>query len=331
MNDYVKVRYEKVCSYCGRSFEAHNKSKMYCSRKCRDIAYKTNKGLNVNTNLEPYHKTCIICGKQYETYRDNSLCCSPKCTEENKKQKAKKYKKIHPRKTKHTQDEYKNIVKAQAEQRKLKKELENEWIRLSHTVERTCVICGSKFYCLDREINKTCSHECSRKYINQRSDKRISKAIRKDFISLRRLYKRDKGICYLCGEKCDFSSKNISKKGTEYCGDLYPTIEHVIPISKGGLHSWDNVRLACWKCNTKKADGVIEVEPISREIAYSERYTTGAKRTAQYTLDGKLIRVWESTGAIKRELGLNDRQIQKACRHMKCKTGNAFGYHWEYI
>lgn len=328
MSNYVKVRYNKVCSYCGRSFEAHNKRKIYCSKKCHDIVYKTNKGLNINTNLEPYKKICIICGKQYETYREASVCCSPECTQDNKKQKSKEY---HRKKSKYTQDEYKNIVKAQAEQRKLKKEVENEWIRLSHTVERTCVICGNKFYCLDKEENKTCSHECSRKFKNKRSDKRISKAIRKDFISLRRLYKRDKGICYLCGEKCDFYSINISQKGMEYCGDLYPTIDHVIPISKGGLHSWDNVRLACWKCNTKKADGVIEVNPISREIAYSERYTTGAKLTAQYTLDGKLLRVWESTREIKRELGLNDKRIQDVCRGYRSNTGNAFGYHWEYI
>lgn len=30
------------------------------------------------------------------------------------------------------------------------------------------------------------------------------------------------------------------------------TIDHVVPISKGGAHSWDNVVLACHQCNARK-------------------------------------------------------------------------------
>lgn len=30
------------------------------------------------------------------------------------------------------------------------------------------------------------------------------------------------------------------------------TIEHVHPISRGGTHTWDNVVLACWSCNSSK-------------------------------------------------------------------------------
>lgn len=30
------------------------------------------------------------------------------------------------------------------------------------------------------------------------------------------------------------------------------TIEHVVPISRGGAHSWENTRLACWSCNLRK-------------------------------------------------------------------------------
>lgn len=30
------------------------------------------------------------------------------------------------------------------------------------------------------------------------------------------------------------------------------TIEHVVPLSKGGGHTWDNTCLACWECNVRK-------------------------------------------------------------------------------
>lgn len=35
-------------------------------------------------------------------------------------------------------------------------------------------------------------------------------------------------------------------------GDNYPSVDHIVPLAKGGLHSWDNVQLAHFKCNTLK-------------------------------------------------------------------------------
>lgn len=37
----------------------------------------------------------------------------------------------------------------------------------------------------------------------------------------------------------------------------YPSIDHVIPISKGGTHTWDNVRLAHHHCNSIKKDSIV--------------------------------------------------------------------------
>lgn len=42
----------------------------------------------------------------------------------------------------------------------------------------------------------------------------------------------------------------------QYCGDRRHdlTIDHIIPRSKGGTDSWENVVAACLKCNVKKGD-----------------------------------------------------------------------------
>lgn len=32
------------------------------------------------------------------------------------------------------------------------------------------------------------------------------------------------------------------------------TLDHVIPRSKGGLHTWDNIVTACQPCNTAKSN-----------------------------------------------------------------------------
>mgnify|MGYP003640774060 FL=1 len=53
----------------------------------------------------------------------------------------------------------------------------------------------------------------------------------------------------------------------QYCatrfreGDL--TIDHVIPRSKGGNSSWNNVVAACKPCNQKKRDYLVENSPVS--------------------------------------------------------------------
>ena len=239
-----------------------------------------------------------------------------------------------PKKPKRTMalDEYRAKVRLAAETRKQQKEIEKAKYVKEHTIIRACVICGAGFELLDTETRMTCSARCSKKYANKKRERRIPKSQRVDFISLERLYMRDKGKCYLCGRVCDWSDWSISPKGHQYPGCGYPTIEHVLPISKGGLDAWDNVRLACWKCNLEKADAVVDAHSMSKEFAYSQAYSkTTRKRTAQYSLDGELIKVWESTAQIRKELGFNDSHIQNVCRRSGSSTGNAYGYHWEYV
>lgn len=247
-----------------------------------------------------YVKACPVCGSTFSTTKKNQVSCCAECRTK-KWYEEKKAKRI----------EYRN----------------------RHEVERACAICGGLFYCLEVETRKTCSHECSevfsRKQKRARHDKRIPKARRIDRIDIKSLYKRDNGQCYICGGVCNWNDWRTADSGNEYPGDTYPTIDHVLPVSKGGADSWGNVRLAHWACNLKKADGVIQIDPLTKEFAYSQKkYSKPAKKTKQYTLDGELLRIWDSTGQIKRETGLNEKRIQEVCR--KNKTGYAFGYHWEY-
>ena len=43
-----------------------------------------------------------------------------------------------------------------------------------------------------------------------------------------------------------------------YCGAYADTMDHIVPRAKGGDHSWMNIVAACKKCNTKKADYLLE-------------------------------------------------------------------------
>ena len=57
--------------------------------------------------------------------------------------------------------------------------------------------------------------------------------------SRRNIFERDKHTCQYCGKKLAKSEL---------------TIDHVVPQSKGGKDTWDNLVLACVKCNVKKAN-----------------------------------------------------------------------------
>lgn len=81
--------------------------------------------------------------------------------------------------------------------------------------------------------------------------------------TLRRVYDRDGGICQLCGKPTDW---NAHEWGGHF-GALYPTIDHIVPMSKGGAHTMDNVQLAHAICNSIKGNRGSEQNEIHRSTA----------------------------------------------------------------
>ncbi len=106
-----------------------------------------------------------------------------------------------------------------------------------------------------------CSHRCKARHnktnssVSHRLRKYGSEGKPRDSIKLDEVIERDNGICYICG--CETSRDDHHyRHGWFTIGDSYPTIDHVIPLAKGGTHTWDNVRLACRRCNSEKRDTV---------------------------------------------------------------------------
>ena len=74
-------------------------------------------------------------------------------------------------------------------------------------------------------------------------------------VKLDKLIERDGLRCAICGQMCDPNDHSWSK----YSGPMYPSIDHIIPMSKGGGHTWDNVQVAHIICNSEKGDSTEEV------------------------------------------------------------------------
>jgi len=65
-----------------------------------------------------------------------------------------------------------------------------------------------------------------------------------------------------------------------YCGAAATSLDHVVPKSRGGPHSWDNVVSACGRCNHVKADRHIA------ELGWRLRHPPAAPSGAQWRVVG---------------------------------------------
>jgi 5-methylcytosine-specific restriction endonuclease McrA len=109
---------------------------------------------------------------------------------------------------------------------------------------------------------------------------RLQYMVRRPFrripLSRREVFLRDDYTCQYCGRRTH---------------DL--TLDHVIPRSKGGTHSWENLVSACAPCNHKKGRRTIEqarmhLRSVPREPRHNV-YTI----VRRFAPNGELVEGWQ--------------------------------------
>lgn len=216
----------------------------------------------------PQPKICIIesCGKEFIPVTGNQITCSKEChdirsyqtsrkskqalrTEETIKRDAeysKKYraenKEYLDKQKKKYQEEHKEELAAKAK----KWREENKEIKAIKDREY-------------REKNREYLSQKRKEYVQSENGKKIIRALRGKRkamikgatvgeVDYNEIHTRDNNTCQICKKKIDMS--------LEYPDQMSKSYDHIIPLSRGGVHSTTNLQLTHLVCNLKKNNNI---------------------------------------------------------------------------
>src|ERR1019366_5468042 len=200
------------------------------------------------------HGTCIICAKDFSrvTGRDRPNTCSEECRKvvisRSSAARRKKWPscRIYIRECSWCQKPFIGRISTQTK-------CSAECMRLaSLSTQRVaditpCVDCGKDAI----RWNKYC-FAC--RYIHRRDAANMQKHIRRarirdsktETIRVREMYMRDNHLCGICHQPVDMTLRCPHP--------LSHSLDHIIPLARGGTHTKENVQLAHLICNTRKSD-----------------------------------------------------------------------------
>ena len=105
-------------------------------------------------------------------------------------------------------------------------------------------------------------------YMVRRPHRRIS-------LTRREVFLRDDYTCQYCGQR----TRNL-------------TLDHVVPRSKGGAHTWDNLVSACSPCNHKKGRRTIEQARMHLRSLPREPRPNVYTIVRRFAPNGELVEGW---------------------------------------
>jgi len=209
-----------VCGCCGKQYMSNRSdTDKYCSREC---AFTYKRENSTPKYCQIYTNTCLVCGSVF-IHRRVRKACSDQCS----KKQACVLARVH------------NINK--------------QGIKPM----RECAHCGKAFvpeYGNQKRV--FCSSECGNKHARALGRKRYGTTYRKrsriyqvEYEPVNRLlvFERDGWKCQICGKPTPSKLMGTMKHNA-------PELDHRIPMSKGGAHSYDNTQCSCRKCNGTKGN-----------------------------------------------------------------------------
>lgn len=232
-----------ICSQCQQAFEPKSKKQRFCSRLCNKRFHGPAENARHRDRLKALglygknaNKTCKACGQS--GVRADADYCSRACSQ-----------RVYRARMRGTDSTALMLYKKPAP-------THDTLIVAGFTkaifVAGECNYCGTYFVGKSPSqgnIKRFCSITCTQKHGNKNG-----KHIRRERIKQQRtahvyrqqIYKRDNYTCQLCNEPVNMTLNPQA--------DMAPSLDHIIPLAKGGTHSPGNVQLAHRLCNSYKSD-----------------------------------------------------------------------------
>lgn len=117
--------------------------------------------------------------------------------------------------------------------------------------DRSCGYCGVAFFARFDRVGKYCSARCALDAQGYSPISRFRIGKRARFA----IYERHEWRCQLCFRDID--------RTAHFLAPLAPTLDHIMPRSRGGVDAEYNLRLACRDCNSKRKSNLDWVPDLS--------------------------------------------------------------------
>lgn len=203
----------RTCEQCGTQWQTWQHAR-YCSSIC------AGKG----RERRVYPVTCQRCGKESIGVRPTQRFCSKRCA------RTPRYDLVR-----HTL-QYPLTTSGQAQQ-PAKAATPRTWYGC------TCEGCGTTFIASTQRPH--CSALCGKRASRTRRKAMERGATKLERVYRARVYERDNWCCQLCGEPVDRDPERPTDS-------MAPSLDHILPLARGGTHTYDNVQLAHFGCNSAK-------------------------------------------------------------------------------
>lgn len=240
------------CSYCGNRFAGRHRKAMYCSRLCASRAFNVRRTADGRltaqrrkrrAKISEYnratryryfeHRTCEACGGVFSTsHRETRACNSEWCGVylRTGRWPQRPVPVSHP------------IRSTPASRRSKKPRFAGAW----------CRQCGASFV-----MDRSAQHAMNYVFCTLRCGTRHGKNLRRyrkrgrnravdSKIARWQVFERDGWRCRLCGRKV--------RRDVTWDHPKSPVVDHIVPLSRGGVHESWNVQTAHRKCNELKGN-----------------------------------------------------------------------------
>lgn len=218
-HDRYEIKRSYECEQCSSMFVPKRSDRTrFCCRRCAFDNFSDRAAIVVLVSFTVMRKLCECCGRRFDAKSTASRLCSDACV------------KVEAR------------VKARAAS------VANDNV---DRTPRPCAECAKVFSpAYGEKRNVYCSTVCAKRNVRRLARKKKRARLHTQAIenvNPIKVFERDKWKCQSCGVKTP-----RSLRGTY--DERAPELDHIMPLSLGGAHSYMNTQCLCRRCNASKSD-----------------------------------------------------------------------------